>query len=240
MESFTYEQMKKQQDEHWWYLGRKDIIDQIMRNFVGENNKILDIGGGMGGNIELLSKYGKVTIFEKNSYAVNHLTNLNLCQVIQGSFPENIDKEWLNYDVFTMFDVLEHVSNDQQALIDLYNSMKLNGKLILTVPAYQSLFSTHDEIFHHYRRYNIREILDKSNMAGFKIQHYTYFNTLLFPIAYTSRILSKAFPKLQKYEQANNNSGGNLILKNIFSLEKHLVSKFSLPFGLSILLILKK
>lgn len=49
MESFTYEQMKKQQDEHWWYLGRKDIIDQIMRNFVGENNKILDIGGGMGG-----------------------------------------------------------------------------------------------------------------------------------------------------------------------------------------------
>ncbi len=240
MEEFAYKQMKETQSCHWWYLSRRKILDKALEKHVGSCNDILDIGGGMGGNIELLKKYGSLTIFEKNKYAVEYLSTLDSCHVIQGSFPESIDKHFPNFDLITMFDVLEHIKDDQIALEKIYKLMKKGNKLIITVPAYQFLFSHHDIVFHHYRRYNMQEILSKVQTVGFDVRHHTYFNTILFPIALISRIISKLSPKIQNHEQNIHKSKSNLILEKIFSLEKHLINRFRLPYGLSILLILEK
>jgi SAM-dependent methyltransferase len=242
MENQLFDEMYKVESQHWWFVARRKIIANVIKNLaLGKDAKILDAGCGNGDNLEMLSKAGQLVAIERDENALARSKSRHIADVFKGELPDNlpvhIDKE---NDLIVLLDVLEHIDDDQKSLSVLASWAKNNGKLLMTVPAYQFLWTVHDELHHHKRRYNINNLKKVIENNGWKIQYISYFNTLLFPLALIDRLKQKIFPSSKVNELNMPNSIINSIFEKIFSLELNIIGKFSLPFGLSILVIAEK
>ena len=222
--------------DHWWFQSRKNIIEKIIKkNTKKKKLKILDFGSGSGVNLSMLSKYGHVSIFETHKETQKYLKNLYKGTKFQVINSLNTHK----FDLILMADVLEHIKNDKKQIKLLFKKLKKNGKILLTVPAFKSLFTHKDIILGHYRRYNIREIKEIFNK--FKVLKLTYFNFFLFiPIA-----LSLIFFKILKSNfidsvEKKPNYIINFIMFIIFNAESKVINIFNFPFGISILGLFEK
>ena len=145
-------------------------------------------------------------------------------------------------DTITAFDVLEHIPDDTGALRNIFSSLQPGGILILSVPAYQWMWSEHDEALHHQRRYTRSEILALAGSSGFCVEYASYHNCLLFPLSLLLRMLSRwSGGRLGISENAMPAKPINTLLRIIYSLEGHIVKRrWRLPFGLSIVAVLRK
>ena len=175
MNNETFLRQIKNQKKHWWFQGRKKIIDKIIFriNFKKKIN-ILDFGSGSGVNIEILKKYGRVDLHEKNKIARLNLKRIKNINKIYSSL--KIKKNY--YNLILVADVLEHIKNPKVVLRILKKSIKKNGYILITVPAYQFLFSTKDKALKHYRRYSKKTL--KKTIDEFTLVKMSYFNSLLF------------------------------------------------------------
>ncbi|MFZ2171919.1 MAG: class I SAM-dependent methyltransferase, partial [Methylococcaceae bacterium] len=199
----------------------------------------LEIGCGTGGNLSLLSKYGVLTGIELYDEAIEIASKRNICPIRKGSLPDNLqlsDK----FDLICMLDVLEHIEDDSGALNSLAPQLSSNGMLLITVPAYMFLWSAHDEIHHHQRRYTRKKLEDIIVKSGLKIKYSSYFNTLLFPLVYSVRLAGKLANKTQASDVNMPTPIVNLILQSIFQLEELILRLIILPFGVSILVLAEK
>jgi 2-polyprenyl-3-methyl-5-hydroxy-6-metoxy-1,4-benzoquinol methylase len=123
MNKKSYKQMHEIESLHWWYVGRRLIITTQLKKikFLSSSN-ILEVGSGTGGNFEMLSKFGKVYAFEKNTEALNITKSKNnhkKIRITQGSCPSNIPYSRIKFDLICLFDVLEHIADDKKTLINL-------------------------------------------------------------------------------------------------------------------------
>lgn len=241
MEQETYTKMHQIEQQHWWFVARRKIIRKILHHFLPKDKplNILEIGCGTGGNLSMLSEFGLISAMELNQEAREHANKKGVCQVKEGKLPDNIP--FLEkFDLICLFDVLEHIEDDCIAVSKLKTLLHENGKIIFTVPAYQFLWSSHDEDHHHKRRYTLKKLNKIFHQNGLKINYSTYFNTLLFPAILIARKIY--FPFLNKRKQNTDlpNITINKILDTIFSLELKLIPVISLPFGVSILTIVNK
>ena len=138
---------------NWWYVGRKILLKHIISDEISKKDlSILEIGPGTGVNIEVLQNYGKVDLLEVDSYFIELIEN-NTSLKINEIF-DDFSKIKTKYDVIVFLDVLEHIDNFDSFLNNLRQILKSDGVAIMSVPAYQALFSKHDEELHHFRRYN--------------------------------------------------------------------------------------
>ncbi len=237
MLEIEFHQMAKKENVHWWYIGRRSIIDFFFKKLhIKKNAEILEIGSGTGSNIDLLNKYGNLSLLEPNNIAYQYLKKkkINKKKIKIGSCPDNLN--YTNkFDIVCLFDVLEHINQDRLTLKKISHILNINGYIIITVPAYQWLWSDHDVRLNHHRRYNFSKLkmLIPENLT---IEHATYFNTLLFPLAVIERIFKKFF----KIRNNNDNYFLNFIFKFIFKFERKLLKYFNFPYGLSIFIVLKK
>lgn len=248
MDKSLYEQFFQIESEHWWFRARREIIlDQIRRNITSEkDNAILDIGCGTGIMLKRLMDFGHAQGIDFSEDAV-HYSNLRLgcdglvhLDNLMGN-PENLPFEKENYDLITLLDVIEHMDNDTDALKKAWRLLKEGGILICTVPAYQFLWSGHDVLNHHKRRYTLKELKEKISASGFSIKKVSYFNTLLSPIVFLARLLVP--PKKRMEPKSDFKIYPYLVnaaLKNIFLLEKYLLRIMSFPFGVSLICIARK
>lgn len=229
------------EDNHWWFAGRRKILESVLDKFYKytTDGNILEVGCGTGGNLALLSKYGRLTAVELNDEAIAAAANRNICPVRKGSLPDNLP---INdqFDLICLLDVLEHIENDAQSLNKLASRLNADGMLLITVPAYQFLWSAHDDIHHHKRRYTRKQLEGLILNSGLTIRYSTYFNTLLFPIAYSLRLINNLANKNWASGVNMPSPAVNWILQHIFQLEIPLLKRMSLPFGVSILVIAKK
>ena len=139
-----------------------------------------------------------------------------------------------------MLDVLEHIDDDEKSLNVLKGYANNNGKLLITVPAYQFLWSTHDEIHHHKRRYTAKYLNEIITNNGWKLEYISYFNSFLFPLAIIDRIRKIIFPLPDDNKLKIPNKIVNYIFEKIFCLESNFIGRLSFPFGLSIIAVAKK
>ena len=235
MDNKTFSRQIKNQKKHWWFQARKKIIDQIISsiNFKKKKN-ILDFGAGSGVNLDMLRKHGLVDIHEQNKYAravikkERKIKNLYSTLKIKKNF----------YDLILLADVIEHVKQPKELLKDLKKFLKKDGHILITVPAYQFLFSKKDKVLGHYRRYN-KELL-KRELSGFKVENISYFNTFLCIPIIIMTMLNK-FLKRDYIKQVETTP--NFILNKlcyiIFASEKYFIKYFNLPFGISIYVLAK-
>jgi SAM-dependent methyltransferase len=234
------------EDKHWWFIGRRRIIEKIL-NYVnfGNNPDILEVGCGTGGNLSMLSKYGNIYALESNERAIEIANNRGITKVEKGSLPDNIPFKGQKFDLIVMFDVLEHIEDDLETLRILKRSLKPYGKLLLTVPAYQFLWSHQDDICNHKRRYIRRDLEQLINKAGFSILYSTYFNTILFPIVVIVRMFKNVIRSavgniIKIYDEGDfkiRSKTLNRLLIKIFSFERHMIPWIVFPFGVSIMLV---
>ena len=235
MDNKTFSRQIKNQKKHWWFQARKKIIDQIISSInLKKKKNILDFGAGSGVNLDMLRKHGLVDIHEQNKYAraiikkEKKIKNLYSTLKIKKNF----------YDLILLADVIEHVKQPKELLKDLKKFLKKDGHILITVPAYQFLFSKKDKVLGHYRRYN-KELL-KTELSGFKVENISYFNTFLCIPIIIMTMLNK-FLKRDYIRQVETTP--NFILNKlcyiIFASEKYFIKYFNLPFGISIYVLAK-
>ena len=148
---------------------------------------MLDAGCGSGRTLQDLRAYGEVSGIELSPLAAEHARGRALGEVRVGRV-ETLPWDDGSFDLVTCLDVLEHTPEDRVALQELRRVTKPGGWLLLTVPAYPALWSTHDEVNHHYRRYTRTALRRAANDAGWRVARLTSFNSLLLPAAAAVRI----------------------------------------------------
>jgi len=160
--------------------------------------------------------------------------------VRQGYLPDNVPYDEGLFDVITALDVIEHIDDDVGSLKAMHSLLKPDGKIVITVPAYMFLWSSFDEINEHKRRYTRPELREKLIEAGFTIEKISYYNTLLFPAVFIVRMLNIILNRDGASDIDMPSKPVNSILGFIFGLEKYLLRAFNLPFGVSVLAVVKK
>jgi SAM-dependent methyltransferase len=225
----------KGEDLNWWWgRARMEILHGCMNRVVSRNMNILEIGAGFGRMTSMLSGFGSVKAIEPYAEAASYLQNDLGIETYCGTMESYAGTE--QFDLVTCFDALEHVADDEKALSKMEALVKDGGFLILSVPAYMFLWNRHDEVNHHYRRYNRKELLRKLP-GSLVVRKASYFNTLLFPIAILDRLV---LARNRKSYSLDPNKSINGILYRVFSIEKSILRFTDLPFGVSILLIAEK
>lgn len=188
-------QTHQAEDRHWWYRGRRTVLEGVIAGLgLTEGARILDAGCGSGRNMVELARHGTVTGVELSEMSVTLARERNAGEVIAGSvlempFPDD------SFELAVSLDVIEHLEDDLTALKELRRTVAPGGSLLVTVPAYQWLWSGHDEINHHHRRYTRRSLQRVAEAAGWQQARTTYFNSLLLPAAIVLRVLDRLSTK---------------------------------------------
>lgn len=243
MEQDYYKVMAGLQKRHWWYEGRRRIIAHLIGrlDLPKENASLLEVGCGTGANIEMLKSFGELSAIEPNDYAVEQVKNIGGVRIESGLLPDKLPFEGEGFDLIGAFDVIEHVNEDAASLKALYDRTRAGGYAVFTVPAFQFLWSHHDEINHHKRRYRKHEFKKLLQDAGYEIKLISYYNFWLFPLAAAVRSLKKL---LGKEDQGDVKMPGsdlvNSMLCGIFASERFVLPVLPLPFGLSIIAVCQK
>jgi len=238
MNSEIYRQMARIEDSHWWFTGRRYIVSKALERLVKLKSgaSILDAGCGTGGNLKLLQRFGNVVGMEMNQDAALIAGEKVPVPVVQGKLPYQTPFPEQCFNLIMLLDVLEHIEEDTEALKVLWRMLKPGGYILITVPAFSALWSKHDEIHHHQRRYSAAEVSRKMAESGFKPLYVSYYNFLLFHLIAPARILKTTFKPDKKYRDLNMPSYFiNNMLKNIFSLEGSLIGRVIFPWGVSII-----
>jgi SAM-dependent methyltransferase len=235
MERFVYEQMAELDERHWWYCARREVVAALIRRVVRppKDAAILEIGCGTGHNFKMLGEFGHVDALELDDEA-RAIAEKRLGRNIMSSpLPELAGVPERHYDMIGAFDVIEHIDDDAASLASIATRLKPGGRFVMTVPAHQWMWSAHDTVNHHKRRYSKRGLEALIDGSPMKLDAIGFFNSLLFPVAIAERMASKALGK----------DGGDLelppaplnaALKRTFAAERHLIGRVPLPPGLSL------
>jgi SAM-dependent methyltransferase len=184
-------QTHRAEDRHWWYRGRRTVLARAIAGLrLPPSPRILDAGCGSGRNMVELARRGTVTGVELSSTSVSLARERGAGEVIEGSVLEMPFADD-SFDLAVSLDVIEHLEDDLGALRELRRVVAPGGSLLVTVPAYQWLWSGHDEINHHHRRYTRRSLKRVAEQAEWEQTRTTYFNSLLLPVAILLRALDR-------------------------------------------------
>ena len=235
MERVVYQQMAELDDRHWWYRARRKILAELIRREAQPpaNAQILEIGCGTGHNLAMLSGFGHVDGLELDEEA-RALSEIRLGRKVMSSpLPELAEVSDRYYHLIGAFDVIEHIENDQAALASIASKLRPGGKFVMAVPAHQWMWSAHDVVNHHKRRYSKRSLRALIEGSPLELVKIGYFNSLLFPLAVAERALSRLRGQ-ENADVALPPAPLNTALEIIFAAERHLVGRLPLPPGLSL------
>jgi SAM-dependent methyltransferase len=237
----AYLEMAETEAEHWWFKGRRDVLLAVLQQLaLPAGARVLEVGSGTGGNLSMLEQFGAVHGLEMDATA-RMLTDRKTggrFDIRAGRCPDEIPFQNQRFDLICFFDCLEHIADDAGSLQQMRRLLAPGGAIIITVPAYQWLWSSHDVFLHHYRRYSRASLEQCARAAGYTVARSTYFNTLLFPVAVAARWLDRLMQRARSTGDAIPPRAVNSLLYQILSSESHWLSGRSLPFGMSLLAVL--
>ena len=227
---------------HWWFAARREIVLAQLEGVLEagrSDRRLLDIGCGAGGFLAFLGRYGHATGIEASPEAVE-IASRSGADVRFGSLPGDIPVEQESVDVITLLDVLEHVEEDLDALRTIRDRLRPGGHLILTVPAFPFLWSGHDVVNEHKRRYVRSQLDERLRGTGFEVLRTSYFNTLLFPPIALLRILRRPWDRDDRADEGRVPALLNGLLRRTFGAERWFLKWADLPFGVSLLAVARR
>ena len=241
-----YARMRDLEDWYWWFVARRAAAAKFAAHAAPKRSplRILDAGCGTGAMLDEFKKWGDVELtgLDISDEAIRYTRTRGHDNLVQGDlsglpFPDG------SFDMVTSLDVIEHVPDDQRAIHELARVLAPGGVLVTTVPAYQFLWSSHDEAVHHLRRYTGRRFRRLFEDSDLEVEKQTYLLSTLLPVAAVARLTrarrdsDKAPPETQvpKVPPLINKA-----LIKLNDLEVGVARRVPLPFGLSNLVVARK
>ena len=248
----NFKMLLDMQDRHFWYIGRHKFLLKCLKKHLKKSHKsFIDLGGGVGGWIKYLINqlpldFKEIALGDSSDIALMEAKKLlpNNISFYQIDLKTNHWKE--KWDVIFLFDVIEHLPDDQTILNRIFEALKPNGILIVSAPALKYFWSYNDELAKHLRRYNISDYKRLASLTGFNLIDSRYFMFFLSPLYLLSRkfkpkTLSKTeIDNLMKKTNQVPNSFVNFFLSKIFSAETPLGHLIKFPWGTSVLGVFQK
>jgi SAM-dependent methyltransferase len=241
MDAEAYKEMIELQEEHWWFVARRDVIKSVINMQVpqGSTSKILEIGCGVGGNVGLLSQSGQYRGIDMHKPAIDYCSEKYPQFEFQCTRVEDIPQEFNSnkFDSIYLLDVLEHIDDQVAILKSAQNYLTPSGKILVTVPAFEFLWSPHDDFVHHVRRYTkagLKKVLEDS---GYRVERISYFNSILFPLALIQRLGMRLLNRKLSTHLSTPPTVVNWLFKVTFAQEAWILKRTNLPVGLSIIAV---
>jgi SAM-dependent methyltransferase len=233
----AYRLAAEAEDRHWWFRGRRSVLQALLDRHLGggrSGRSVLEVGCGNGGNLALLARYGELFAVELDEAARSRASARGIGTVEPGGLPDALPFPGRRFDLVAALDVLEHVEDDAGALGALKARLKPGGLLLATVPAYEWMWGPNDDVSRHLRRYSRKAFLDLLGRSGLALEHFGHFNTILFPLALAQVKLAPTL-RADRYAAVRvPPSALNGLLHAAFALERFMVPRFQLPYGLSL------
>ncbi|HEY6951605.1 MAG TPA: class I SAM-dependent methyltransferase [Bacteroidota bacterium] len=241
MEDELYRKFYEVETRHWWFVARQRIIEDLIVRKAGieRGSRVLDIGCGTGAVLASFSQRYEAYGTDTSPLAIEFCRKRGLQNAYEGTL-SSLPHPELKFDLVLLLDVIEHIDDDVAMLKDASNVLKPGGLALITVPAYQFLWSRHDTLNFHKRRYVKSQLRQVVEQAGLKIEFATYFNTFLFPLALVGRLFEKLFQGTTDRTLDLPPKPVNALLTATFSFEKNFIGNIPLPFGLSIIAMARK
>lgn len=241
MDRIVYDRMAAHDTTHWWYRARREILADYLKREAAlpKDARILEIGCGTGHNLPMLAGFGEVDAIEIDPAARGFAAERLGKPVGDAPLPALTGVERGAYDLVAVLDVVEHVEDDVGALRGMAEVLKPGGAILVTVPAHPWMWSAHDTVNHHHRRYSKATLEKAIRDAGLRHNGLRYFNSLLFPVAVAARVAGKLTGK-DDSDDSPPAAPVNKALEAVFRLERHLVGRVPLPPGLSIITLVRK
>ncbi|MBX7054335.1 MAG: class I SAM-dependent methyltransferase [Pyrinomonadaceae bacterium] len=252
MQQHTYAIMDEVEGSHWWFVGRRSILESFLSDIVkrlastiqvgsagnGSVLRILDVGCGTGANIEMLSQFGDAEGVDVSDDALEFCRRKGL--KVQKGLAETLPYADESFDLTTALDVIEHLDDDVAGLREMFRVTRRGGYSLFFVPAFMWLWGVQDDISHHRIRYTRSQIVERINSAGYTIERATYANWTFFSPIFAGR----SFMKLTGIKPASENninvSALNGLFGKLFSAERFWLKNFNFPFGVSIVVVARK
>lgn len=235
MDRIVYDRMAAHDSTHWWYRARRDILADYLTRYAAlpADARILEIGCGTGHNLPMLSGFGRVEAIEIDP-AARAIAGERLGRPVgDAPLPALPGVERGAYDLVAVLDVVEHIEDDVAALKAMGDLLKPGGKILIAVPAHQWMWSAHDVVNHHHRRYSKATLAAAIERAGLRAKKLTYFNSLLFPLAAAARLAGRMTGR-DDSDDSPPPKPLNTAFETIFRLERHLVGRLPMTPGVSI------
>ncbi len=244
MQQHTYAIMDEVEGSHWWFVGRRAILEgflrQILSRINGKSEKIniLDVGCGTGANIEMLSQFGEAEGVDVSDDALEFCRQKGL--KVQKGLAEALPFADESFDLTTALDVIEHLDDDVAGLREMFRVTKGGGYSLFFVPAFMWLWGVQDDISHHRIRYTRKQIVGRIEKAGYIVERATYANWTFFTPILAGRTLMKITGIKPESENNINVSALNGMFGKLFSAERFWLKNFDFPIGVSIVVVARK
>jgi SAM-dependent methyltransferase len=235
MDRIVYDRMAAHDSTHWWYRARRDILADYLTRYgeLRQDARILEIGCGTGHNLPMLAQFGTVEAIEIDP-AARMIAAERLGRPIGAApLPGLPGVERGAFDLVAVLDVVEHIEDDVAALAAMKTLLKPGGKILIAVPAHQWMWSAHDVVNHHHRRYSKKTLRNAIERAGLTPDRLGYFNSLLFPLAATARLVGRMTGR-DDSDDSPPPPAVNSLFETIFRLERHMVGRMPMAPGVSI------
>jgi SAM-dependent methyltransferase len=237
------------EDVHWWFVGRRRILLQLLDRYVGRSHqderRILDVGCGTGTMLAYLASYGKAQGVDVDEEAVGYCHERGLVDVQLGA-AETLPFEDGSFDLVTALDVIEHLDDDAAALREMRRVLRPGGQVLVTVPAHRFMWGDQDEVNMHKRRYVAVEIRDRLTANGFDVLRLSYMNAFMFAPIAAVRLLRRLQHHLRPGTTPESDfrfpapRPFNFLLALIFGAEAPIIRRVSIPVGVSIVALAQK
>lgn len=245
MEAEEYATIYALEQRHWWYVGMLRNSLRLLQRFLPDRPdlRLLDAGCGTGGAMLAMQRYGAVSGLDYSPLALGFCRRRGLTATVQASVT-HVPVNTSSMDAVTSFEVLYHaaVADDTGAIREFARVLRPGGVVLLRLPAFELLRSSHDAMVHTRHRYTTAEVRRKLVAAGLQPLRVTYANSLLFPlvagIRLLQRLLGRGHAKSSDVQETSPLVNG-LLLK-VLALEGALLERFDIPVGLSVLAIARK
>lgn len=239
--------MFEAEEVHWWYVGLHRLVLSLVAREArarGRRLEIFDAGCGTGRLAQLMAAHGRVEGCDSSEIAIGFCRARGLDGVRQADL-NDVELPRGRYDVITSLDVLYHagIRDDAAVLGRLRDALGPGGLLLLHLPAWPCLRSTHDRAVGTRERYRRKPLLRKLQGAGFDVELVTYRVFFLFPPIALHRVLRRIWSRVAR-------GGGeatsdvslpprpvNASLLALLRFENRLLERFRLPWGTSLLAV---
>jgi SAM-dependent methyltransferase len=183
MEDPTIHEMYRLEDHHWWFIGKRLLVDALLDGVLRPGRvRLLDVGCGTGGVLAHLREGVSTVGVDRSVQALAYCRQRGL-DAVACADAHRLPFAPASFDAVLLLDALEHVADEAVLLDAVRDLLRPGGSLLISVPAYQFLWSKHDEVLHHVRRYTGRSLRRALDASGFSIRRLTYTNVAALPLA---------------------------------------------------------